>query len=95
MHVFSPVIMSILEKNLRNANGNKIGLSESLNELARKEQYLALEKNDMRFDIGSRYGLLKAQIALAMSGTDREQVMSELLDFFANVSMNTSRDTIQ
>jgi UTP--glucose-1-phosphate uridylyltransferase len=95
MHVFSPGLMSILEKNLKNANGNKIGLSESLNELARKEQYLALEKNDMRFDIGSRYGLLKAQIALAMTGTDRDQVMSELLDFFANVNMNTGRESIQ
>lgn len=88
MHVFSPALMKILEKNLDRAGGNKIGLSESLNELAGKEQYLALEKNDFRFDIGSRYGLLKAQIALAMSGTDREKVMSELLDFFANMNMN-------
>jgi UTP--glucose-1-phosphate uridylyltransferase len=88
MHVFSPNLMPILKKNLEKAEGGRIGLSESLNELARKEQYLALEKNDLRFDIGSRYGLLKAQIALAMSGTDRDQVMAELLDFFANVNTN-------
>lgn len=89
MHVFSPSIMNLLESNLKRANGKKIGLSESLNELSRKEQYFALEKNDFRFDIGSRYGLLKAQIALAMSGTDREHVMAELLDFFANMNINT------
>jgi UTP--glucose-1-phosphate uridylyltransferase len=88
MHVFSPNLMPILDKNLKKAGGGRLGLSESLNELAHKEQYLALEKNDMRFDIGSRYGLLKAQLALAMSGTDREQVMAELLDFFANVNSN-------
>jgi len=50
-----------------------------LNELARKEQYLALEKNDWRFDMGTKYGLMKAQLALALSGNDRDQVMSELL----------------
>jgi len=90
MHVLSPNLMSILEQNLKRANGNKIGLSEALNELAQKEQYLALEKNDLRFDIGARYGLLKAQLALALSGTDRDQVMTELLDFFANINMNPS-----
>lgn len=90
MHVLSPNLMSILEQNLKRANGNKIGLSDSLNELAQKEQYMALEKNDLRFDIGARYGLLKAQLALALSGTDRDQVMTELLDFFANINMNLS-----
>ena len=89
MHVLSPRLMSILENNLNKADGNKIGLSDSLNELAQKEQYLALEKNDWRFDIGTRYGLLKAQLALALSGTDRDQVMAELLDFFANKNMNS------
>jgi len=67
MHVLSPAIMSILDKNLKAANGNKIGLTDALNELAQKEQYLALEKNDWRFDIGTRYGLLKAQLALALT----------------------------
>jgi UTP--glucose-1-phosphate uridylyltransferase len=90
MHVLSPNLMSILEQNIKRANGNKIGLSDSLNELAQKEQYLALEKNDLRFDIGARYGLLKAQLALAISGTDRDQVMTDLLDFFANMNMNPS-----
>ncbi len=88
MHVLSPTIMAILEKNLKVAKGYKIGLSDSLNELAKKEQYMALEKNDLRFDIGARYGLLKAQLALAISGSDRDQIMADLLDFFANLNMN-------
>jgi UTP--glucose-1-phosphate uridylyltransferase len=90
MHVLSPKLMSILEQKLKKADGNKIGLTDSLNELAQKEQYMALEKNDWRFDIGTRYGLLKAQLALALSGTDRDQVMAELLDFFANKNMNSN-----
>jgi UTP--glucose-1-phosphate uridylyltransferase len=89
MHVLSPQVMSILEHNLKIANGNKIGLSDSLNELAQKEQYLALEKNDWRFDMGTRYGLLKAQLALALSGSDRDQIMAELLDFFVTKNLNS------
>ncbi len=89
MHVLSPQVMTILEQNLKAANGNKIGLTDALNELAQKEQYLALEKNDWRFDMGARYGLLKAQLALALSGTDRDQVMYELLEFFAMKNMSS------
>lgn len=84
MHVFSSRIFSILQQNLFKADGNKIGLSDSLNELAQKEQYMALEKNDWRFDIGTKYGLFKAQLALALSGNDREQIMTELLEFFVS-----------
>ena len=89
MHVLSPSVFTILEQNLNRAKGNKIGLSDALNELAQKEQYLALEKNDWRFDMGTRYGLLKAQLALALSGDDRDQVMEELLEFFAMKNMNS------
>jgi UTP--glucose-1-phosphate uridylyltransferase len=90
MHVLSHTVMDILEQNLARANSGKIGLTDALNELARKEQYLALEKNDWRFDIGSRYGLLKAQLALALSGDDHDQVMAELLEFFAQKNMNST-----
>ena len=89
MHVLSPSVFAILEQNLNRAKGNKIGLSDAINELAQKEQYLALEKNDWRFDTGTRYGLLKAQLALALSGNDRDQVMAELLEFFAMKNMNS------
>jgi len=89
MHVLSPSIMQILAKNLALANGNKISLTDALNELAQKEQYLALEKNDWRFDMGTRYGLLKAQLALAFSGKDRDQVMAELLEFFVMKNLDS------
>ncbi|MEI6679755.1 MAG: hypothetical protein WCL21_14170 [Mariniphaga sp.] len=38
--------------------------------------------------MGTRYGLLKAQLALALNGNDRDQVMSELLGFFVMKNMN-------
>jgi UTP--glucose-1-phosphate uridylyltransferase len=88
MHILSPTIMDILNQQLEELNGTRLGLSEALNILATKEQYLALEKNDWRFDIGSRYGLLKAQLALALNGSERDLVMSELLEFFAMKNIN-------
>lgn len=82
MHVLTPTIFTLLNNDLIKAQGQKIGLSDALNELASREKYLALEKNDLRFDMGDRYGLFKAQLALAMSGKDRDRLMGELLEFF-------------
>jgi UTP--glucose-1-phosphate uridylyltransferase len=82
MHVLSPTVMHILGAELQKNPENKISLSFALNILAKTEQYLALEKNDLRFDMGDKYGLLKAQLALALSGKDRDQVLTEILEFF-------------
>lgn len=82
MHVCSPVILELLRKRMQEFPDQKLGLSESLNELSRTNKYLALERNDLRFDIGQDYGLLKAQIALSLTGMDRELLMGELLQFF-------------
>jgi UTP--glucose-1-phosphate uridylyltransferase len=75
MHVLTPAVMEFL--------GPGITLSAALAELARHEQYLALERANSRFDIGVRYGLLTAQMALALSGCDREEVLSQLLELLA------------
>jgi len=85
MHVLTSTIFKILEKNLKMlTKGEKLNLSDALNELANHEKYLALEKQDWRYDVGTKYGLLKAQIALALSGRDRDQVLSELLELFTS-----------
>lgn len=85
MHVLTPSIFNILEQNLKRLpEGEKLNLSESLDELSRQEQYFGLEKHDWRYDVGTKYGLLKAQIALALSGKDRDQVLSELLELFTS-----------
>ena len=48
-----------------------------------REQYLALERSNHRYDIGLRYGLLHAQMALALSGRDRDEVLSQLVELLA------------
>jgi UTP--glucose-1-phosphate uridylyltransferase len=81
MHVLTASVMDILGHELK--SNKKISLSVALNILAQTEQYLALEKSDLRYNIGEKYGLLKAQLALALHGKDRDRILNELVEFFA------------
>lgn len=85
MHVLTPNIFKLLENNLKNlGKDHKLNLSAALEQLSNQEKYLALEKHDWRYDVGTKYGLLKAQVALALSGKDRDHVLSELLELFTS-----------
>jgi UTP--glucose-1-phosphate uridylyltransferase len=83
MHVLTPTVMDLLEHMLSVGPNGPVTLSAALAELARREQYLALEETDRRYDIGARYGLLIAQLALALSGRDRGEVLSQMLELLA------------
>ncbi|MEN6601474.1 MAG: sugar phosphate nucleotidyltransferase [Bryobacteraceae bacterium] len=83
MHVLSSSVFRILEK-LPGADGwRSVVFSHALVGLAAQEQYLALEIAGRRYDVGARYGLLTAQMALALSGSDRDTVLTELLELLA------------
>jgi len=62
---------------------NGITLSSVLHSLAARERYLALELQGRRYDIGLKYGLLTAQLALALDGADRDEVLSNLVEMLA------------
>jgi UTP--glucose-1-phosphate uridylyltransferase len=79
MHVFTPVLMDLLEKRLKAGS-----LSAVLADLAGAEKYLALRHSGSRFDLGARYGLWTAQLALALSGRDRDEVLSQLVTVLAD-----------
>ena len=84
MHVLTPTVMDVLERLLAQADDARpVTLSAALDALARREQYLALEKQDWRYDVGVKYGLLNAQVALALSGQDRDEVLTQLLELVA------------
>jgi UTP--glucose-1-phosphate uridylyltransferase len=90
MHVLTPAIFEILEEQIAAAGAaGGVTLSQALNELAFREKYLALEKNDWRYDVGVKYGLLTAQLALALNGTDRDEVLSRLLELLALRELGT------
>ncbi|MCB9420659.1 MAG: NTP transferase domain-containing protein [Ardenticatenaceae bacterium] len=92
MHVLTPAIFDILAQKIA-AAGDKGGvtLAEALHELAQREQVLALEMHDWRYDLGVRYGLMTAQMALALNGQDRDEVLANLLALLAAREMGRNR----
>jgi UTP--glucose-1-phosphate uridylyltransferase len=42
----------------------------------------------MRYDLGSKYGLFTAQIALALSGTDRDFVLTKMLELLGQKELS-------
>jgi UTP--glucose-1-phosphate uridylyltransferase len=86
MHVLTPMVMEILERQLEEP-GHQVTLSGALGELAAREQYLALPIAGHRYDLGAKYGLLIAQMALALSGRERNEVLAQLIELLAERTM--------
>jgi hypothetical protein len=76
----TPTVMDILDRKLAESSGTPVTLVDALAELARQEQYLAVEDEGRRYDLGAPYGLLIAQLALALNGRDRSEVLSQMLN---------------
>jgi UTP--glucose-1-phosphate uridylyltransferase len=83
-HVLTPALMEILGETIAGGAGQGLSsISEALSKLAQREKYLALEEQSWRYDVGVKYGLLNAQLALALSGKDRAEVLTQLLELLA------------
>ena len=84
MHVLTAGVMELLGDRIQAArnetNPTKIMLTDALSTLPRRERYLAYEQRNTRYDVGVKYGLLNAQLALALDGVDRERVLSLILE---------------
>jgi UTP--glucose-1-phosphate uridylyltransferase len=76
MHVLTATVMEILGE--MDAAGEKYSLSAALAKLARRERYLALQVSGRRYDMGGKYGLLFAQLALALDGKEKSVVLGQL-----------------
>ena len=83
MHVLTPTVMDLLEEEVARAGDRGIHLTTALAKLAKRERYLACELQAHRYDIGVKYGLLAAQLALALDGEDRDEVLSGLVELLA------------
>jgi UTP--glucose-1-phosphate uridylyltransferase len=82
MHVLTPLVMERLAE-LTATGQPAVALSSVLDSLASRQRYLALELQGRRYDIGRKYGLLTAQLALALAGRDRDEVLSTLVEMLA------------
>jgi UTP--glucose-1-phosphate uridylyltransferase len=67
----------------RQMSEGRADLSAALSETARRERYLAHELQGRRHDIGVRYGLLTAQLALGLAGKDRDEVLTNIVELLA------------
>jgi UTP--glucose-1-phosphate uridylyltransferase len=63
--------------------GPAVNFRAALAQLAEQERYLACELDGRRYDFGVKYGLLTAQLALAISGKDRDEVLRGLVELLA------------
>ncbi len=81
MHVLTPMAMELLDDEVAACStGDRVQLSTALAKLAMRERYLAYEVKGRRYDIGVKYGLLTAQLALALAGKDRDEVLAGLVE---------------
>ncbi len=87
MHALTPGVMNILKELVgKNQGTGGAHLSDALAKTAESERYLACELQGRRYDIGVKYGLLTAQLALALNGQDRDEDLTQLVELLAQTS---------
>ncbi len=82
IHALTPSVMDLLVEQA-DAGAQTLTLSDALAALSHRERYLSYEVLGHRYDIGVRYGLLNAQLALVLSGKDRTEVLAQLVELLA------------
>lgn len=86
MHVLTSAVLDILA-DLRRTPEARPTLSDALGILAGNERYLAWQVSAERYDLGAPYGLLTSQLALALSGEDRDEVLALLVNLLASTQV--------
>lgn len=82
MHVLTSSVLDILDQLVASRSG-PVPLADALNELAARQRYLACEIDGHRYNIGVKYGLLNAQLALGLSGVDRDRILTQLVELLS------------
>lgn len=94
MHVLTHSLFHILEEKFHSSakEEGEYQLTPALQEIALREKYLALELKGSRYDIGARFGLVKAQLALSLAGQDRDQILTELVELLVETNRRKMED---
>ena len=82
---FDGEVALVLGELLKIASGREqtIHLRAALSQIAEHERYLAVELAGRRYDFGLKYGLLTSQLALALEGCDRDEVLRGIVELLA------------
>jgi UTP--glucose-1-phosphate uridylyltransferase len=97
MHVLTPAVFELLDELVRE-NRRELGqiqLTTALDLLARNERYLALETRGLRYNLGVKFGVVEAQVALALAGVDRERILALLLESIIRATGKERREPPQ
>lgn len=86
MHVLTSGVMAILDEHLSASGNGQLQLAPALNALADRERYLAYDLPGRRYNLGVKFGLLNAQFALGLSGKDREEVLTQIIETMAQIN---------
>lgn len=82
MHVLTATTMLLLGEALE-TSGKNLPLTPSLAAAAKSERHLAFEIAGQRYNIGEPYGLLRAQLAMALAGPQRDEILTMLVELMA------------
>lgn len=84
IHLLSPKIFQHLKAAIEIAEDpRKVTLTDAINLLLGEEDVFALEVKGQRFDLEAPFGLLHGQLALALNGPARQQVLADMLQLVA------------
>ncbi len=95
MHVLTPLVMEALAELLGAAQATATAssdqptdrpaptLSDAVALACQRGRYLATQIAGSRYNLGEKYGLLNTQLALALSGRDRDEILTELVGLLA------------
>jgi UTP--glucose-1-phosphate uridylyltransferase len=93
IHALTPLIFERLRRCERALSSSQpLGLTEALATFGPCEKYLALEVRGQRIDLEGPFGMLRAQIALALHGPRRDEVMALMLEEVAQTQSPRLRD---
>jgi UTP--glucose-1-phosphate uridylyltransferase len=94
MHVMTPVIWSCIHDTMNDPSLERPTLSDAANQLPSRGKYLAFQVQGKRFNIGFQYGVLIAQLAIGLSGRDRDYLLTELVELLASRSEVSTADAV-
>ena len=94
IHALSPTIFEILSQMMRDdvRDQGQFALTTALNKLIGQEPYFAIETHGIRHNLGVKYGVVEAQIALALAGEGRERMLGMLVNTFAKLEQSQLAD---
>lgn len=90
MHVLTPSLMDAIGRQLQGPDAGSASVSAALDTVAAAERYLAYHVSAQRYDLGPRYGMLTAQLALAVAGKDRDEVLTNIVSLLAASGSNSA-----